>query len=78
MSTLPPPDFSAPIINGVHEVASHHLGKSLVKFFFNCFSPDGKAQDGDYLLSRSRTLIRQYWTVLPIQDKRQILTELKE
>jgi hypothetical protein len=78
MSTIPPPDFSTPIINSVHEVASQHLGKGLLNAFWNYFSADRKVRDGDYLLRRSRTLIRQYWRVLPIQDKRTILIELKE
>jgi len=75
MSTIPP-DFSAPIINSVHEVASRHLGKSLVKVFRNCFSiTDSKVREGDHLLGRSSTLIRQYYEFLPFQDQETISAE---
>jgi len=77
MSTLPP-DFSAPIINGFHEVAGRHLGKSLVNVFLDCFSiGDGKVRDADYLLSRSRTLIRQHYEFMPTQDQDTILHDFR-
>jgi hypothetical protein len=73
MSTI-----STPIINGVHEVAGHHLGKSLVNVFRDCFSiTGGKVRDGDYLLSRSRSLIRQYYESIPTQEQEIIVAELK-
>ena len=76
MSTVPA-DFSTPIINSVHEVTSHHLGKSLADVIRNCF-PGGKVREGDYLFSRSKSLIRQYYESLPVQDQDTILIEFKK
>ena len=76
MSTLPP-DFYTPIINGVHEVAGHNLGKSLVNVVRDLFSiTGGKVRDGDYLYSRSRTLLRQYHPFIPSRELDAALTEL--
>ena len=78
MSTLPP-DYSAPIINCFHEVAGHHLRKSVFDVIRDCFSiTNGKVRDADYLLSRSRALIRQYYDSIPPQDQQAIAAELDE
>ncbi|KAN0139104.1 hypothetical protein V8E53_003106 [Lactarius tabidus] len=76
MSTVPP-DFSAQFINGVHEVASHHLGKSVFDAIRNCFT-SGKVREGDYFFRRSHTLIREYYDSLPIQDQDAILMEFRK
>ncbi|KAH8985756.1 hypothetical protein EDB86DRAFT_2957765 [Lactarius hatsudake] len=68
MSTAQSPDYSAHIINGMHEVASHHIGKGLVDVFRNT-SIGGKIRQGDYYLSRSNTLIQQYYAWLPTEDQ---------
>jgi hypothetical protein len=75
MATQPPPDYSSHVINGVYEVASHHVGKSLVDVIRNCFT-GGKMRTGDYYLNRSRSLLHQHIASLPRKDRDAIHTQL--
>ena len=68
MSTAQFPDPSPHIINGVYEVASHHVGKTLVDTIRSCF-PNGKIRRGNYYLSRSRTMLAQYYARLEYEDQ---------
>ena len=70
MSAAQLPDYSTPVINGIQEVARHHLGKGIVSVFRKCFQlTGGQIRDGDYLFGQSRNLLRQYYTLLPHQDQ---------
>lgn len=68
MSTAPFPDFSSHIVNGIHEVASHHVRKGLLDIIRDS-STGGKIRSGDYYLSRTRTMIKQHYQGLPFQDQ---------
>jgi hypothetical protein len=74
MSTAPFPDFSSPVVNGVHEVASHHVRKGLLDIIRDSFT-GGKIRSGDYYFSRTRTLIKQHYPGLPFQDQTNISFE---
>lgn len=76
MSTAQPLDPATHIINGVYEVASHHVGKSLVDLIRDCFT-SGKIRCGDYFLGRSRSLIQQYYPLIPPQDRETIYIQLR-
>ena len=77
MSTAQAPDYSAVhIINGMHEVASHHIGKSIINVFRNT-SIGGKIRQGDYFMSRSNTLIQQHYAWLPEKDKEVISVRIE-
>ncbi|KAH8978652.1 hypothetical protein EDB92DRAFT_549349 [Lactarius akahatsu] len=68
MSTVQSPDYSPHIINGIHEVASQHVGKAIVNIIRNCF-PSGKIRSGNYYLRRSHTMILQYFLQLEVEDQ---------
>lgn len=68
MSTAPFPDFSPPIVNGVHEAASHHARKGILGILWGSFTR-GKIQSGNYYLSRTRTMIREHYAGLPLEDQ---------
>ncbi|KAF8265313.1 hypothetical protein EI94DRAFT_1736091 [Lactarius quietus] len=77
MTTAQSPDPAPHIINnGTYEVASHHVGKSLIDMIWDCFT-SGKIRGGDYFLGRSRSLIQQYYTLLPSKDQKAIYLKLK-
>ncbi|KAH9053385.1 hypothetical protein EDB87DRAFT_212977 [Lactarius vividus] len=71
MSAVQSPDLSPPIINGIYEVASHHVGKSLVGAVRNCFT-HGKLRRGDYYFSRVQPLIQQHYATLEFDDQNAI------
>jgi hypothetical protein len=71
MSTAPFPDFSPPIVNGVHEVASHHARKGLLDIIRDSFT-GGKIRSGDYYFSRTRTMIKEHYPGLPLADQNTI------
>lgn len=71
MDTLQSPDNSSHIINGVYEVASHHVGKSVFDVIRNCF-PSGKISGGNYYMNRSRSLLKQHYASLPRKDREAI------
>jgi len=71
MSTAPVPVFSPPIVNGVHEAASHHAGKGLLDIIRDSFTA-GKIQSGDYYFSRTRTMIKEHYPGLPLNDQNTI------
>ncbi|KAN0128069.1 hypothetical protein V8E53_014106 [Lactarius tabidus] len=68
MSTSQFPDFSPHIVNGAYEVASHHIGKTLVDTIRNCF-PSGKIRRGNYYLGRSRYMLAQHYARLEHEDR---------
>ncbi len=68
MSTAQSPDNSPHIINGVHEVASHHVGKGILDIIRDRFT-DGKIRSGNYYFSRTRTMIQQHYPGLPLNDQ---------
>ncbi len=68
MSTVQSSDYSPHIVNGVYEVASHHVGKTLVDVIRDCF-PSGKIRSGNYYFSRSRTMILQHYAHLEPGDQ---------
>ncbi|KAF8258748.1 hypothetical protein EI94DRAFT_1707698 [Lactarius quietus] len=68
MATAQIPVFSPHIVNGVYEVASHHVGKTLLETILNCF-PSGKIRRGNYYVTRSRTMLAQYYERLEDQDQ---------
>ncbi|KAH9162950.1 hypothetical protein EDB89DRAFT_2079281 [Lactarius sanguifluus] len=76
MSTVQSPDYSPHVINGVHEVASQHVGKTIVDVIRNCF-PSGKIQRGNYYFRRSHTMILQYFPQLEIEDQDTIHREFE-
>lgn len=69
MPTAQSSDVPPNVINGVHDVAGHHLGKTIVDVVRNSFTTGGKIQNGDDFLDRSRLLIQQYHPVLPNDDQ---------
>jgi len=72
MSTALSPDISSPIVNGVHEVASHHdVGKGLFDII-RANLTGGKIQSGNYYFSRTRTMIQQHYPGLPLNDQNTI------
>jgi hypothetical protein len=71
MSTAPFPDFSSPIVNGVHEAASHHARKGLLGILRSSLT-GGKIRSGDYYFSRTRTMIKEHYPGLPLQDQNTI------
>ena len=77
MFTAQSPDFSLPIVNGAYNVASYHVGKSLVNVFRNS-STGGKIRNGDYHLNRSRPLMQQFYSVLPNADQDNIKSVYQE
>ncbi|KAN0140711.1 hypothetical protein V8E53_001538 [Lactarius tabidus] len=68
MSTAPCPDFSPPIVNGVHEAVSHHARKGLLGVLRGRLT-GGKIQSGDYYFSRTRTMIKEHYPGLPLKDQ---------
>lgn len=77
MTTQPTPDYSSHVINGVYEVASYHVGKSIVDVIRNCFT-GGKMRGGDYYLNRSRSLLHQHIASLPRKDLDAIRNQLRK
>jgi len=71
MSTAESPGLSSPIVNLVHEIASHHVGKGLLDIIRNSFT-GGKIRSGDYYFSRTRTMIQQHYPGLPFNDQNAI------
>ncbi|KAI9447392.1 hypothetical protein H4582DRAFT_1883 [Lactarius indigo] len=71
MSPAQFPDNSPDIINGVYEVASHHVGKGLLDIIRDRFT-DGKIRSGHYYFNRTRSLIRQHYPGLPLKDQNTI------
>ncbi|KAN0141210.1 hypothetical protein V8E53_000966 [Lactarius tabidus] len=71
MATLQSSDYSSHVINGVYEVASHHVGKSVFDVIRNRF-PSGKIRGGNYYMDRSRSLLKQHYTSLPRKDREAI------
>ena len=76
MSIAQVPPLAPYIINGAHEVASYHAGKGIIDVIWDCFT-SGKIQCGDYLLSRSSSLIQQHYPSLPAVDQKAIIFQLK-
>ncbi len=77
MTTAQSPDPAADIINGMHEVASHHdIGRSIFNVFRNT-SIGGQIRLGNYYLSRSDTLLHQYHPFLPRKDQEAIGTRIE-
>ena len=76
MSTTPLPDYTSPIVNGVHEAASHHVRKGLLDIIRDTFT-GGKIRSGDYYLSRTRTMIKQHYPGLPLKDQNNIHFEFR-
>jgi hypothetical protein len=77
MSTAPFPDFSPPIVNGVHEAASHHAAKSLLGIIRDSLT-GGKIRNGDYHFSRTRTMIKEHYPGLPLKDQKTIQFEFEK
>lgn len=71
MSTTPLPNFSPPIVNGVHEAASYHARKGLLGFLRGNFTA-GKIRRGDYYFSRTRSMIKEHYPGLPLKDQNTI------
>ncbi len=71
MSAVQSPDYSPPIINGIYEVASHHVGKSLVDVVRDCFTR-GKIRRGDYYFGRVHPMIQQHYARLELDDQNTI------
>lgn len=59
---------------GAYEVASHHVGKSVVDVIQNLL-PGGKKRRGDYYLDRADSLIEQNYEKLRPQDQDLIVVE---
>ena len=70
-TTAPFPDFSPPIVNGVHEAASHHAGKGLLGILRDSFT-GGKIRSGDYYFRRTRMMIKEHYPGLPLKDQNTI------
>jgi len=72
------------IVNGIYEVASHHVGKTLVDNIRNSLLMGGNLRRADYYMSRSRILLQQHFANLPFDDQETIrdrflsTTEVKE
>lgn len=77
MSTAQFPDFSPPIVNGIYEVASHHVGKSIVDLVRNCFT-SGKIRRGHYYYGRVHPLIQQHYTRLEPDEQNHIDFEVTQ
>lgn len=77
MSIVQFPDYSPHIINGVHEVASHHDRKTVIDIIRNFF-PSAKIRSGNYYFSRSRTMILQYYPQLEHGDQDIIHNEFEK
>ncbi|KAN0139103.1 hypothetical protein V8E53_003105 [Lactarius tabidus] len=65
---------SPPFVSGAYEVASHHVGTSLVDAIRNLF-PSGKKRRGDYYLDRSNPLIERYYDRYDPEDQDAIQSE---
>lgn len=76
MSTAQSVESSAHIINGMHEVARHHIGKSLVDVFRNS-SVGGQLRKGDYYLDRSYILVQQCFAGLLQEEQDNIIAKIK-
>ncbi|KAF8257041.1 hypothetical protein EI94DRAFT_1761230 [Lactarius quietus] len=75
MSTAPFPDFSSPIINGIHEEGEHRVGKGFFGIIWASLT-GGKIRNGDYYFSRTRTMIKQHYPGLPLQDQNTVHFEV--
>lgn len=72
------------IVNGLYEVAGHHVGKTLIDNIRNSLLMGGKIRRAEYYMDRSRTLLQHYFPHLPLGDQENIrdrfflTTEVKE
>jgi hypothetical protein len=71
MSTAPFPDISPPIVNSVHEVASHHARKGILDIIRDSFT-GGNIRSGNYYFSRTRMMIKEHYPGLPFKDQNTI------
>ncbi|KAF8263960.1 hypothetical protein EI94DRAFT_1739625 [Lactarius quietus] len=78
MSTAQIPDFAPPLINGIYEVASHHVGKSVVDVLRECFTTSGKLRRGDYYYDRVHPMIQQHYKQLDTDDQNMIDFEVTQ
>ena len=60
------------IIDGFYEVASHHLGKTLIENIRDNLFLGGNIRRAEYYLGRSRTLLQHYFPHLPQEDQNNI------
>jgi hypothetical protein len=77
MATTQSPDYSPHVINGVYEVASHHVEKSLFDMIRSCFT-GGKMRGGNYYMNRSCSLLKEHYASLQPEDLNAILRQLKK
>ncbi len=69
MSTSKSTDSGPEIVNGMHEVASNHLGKTLLNNIINTLTGGDNVRRAEYYMSRSRTLLQQHITALLPDDQ---------
>jgi hypothetical protein len=74
MFTAPSADSSGThvVIDGFYEVASHHLGRTLIKSMRDKLFIGRKIQRAEYYWGRSRTLLQHYFPHLPQGDQENI------
>lgn len=60
------------IIDGFYEVASHHLGKTLIENIRDNLFLGGNIRRAEYYMGRSRTLLQQNFPHLPQGDQENI------
>lgn len=60
------------VVDGIYEVASHHVGKTLVEIIGDNLFTGGKIRRAEYYMNRSRNLLHQHFAHLPLDDQQTI------
>lgn len=74
----------AHLVDGFYEVASHHVGKTLIAIIRDNLFTVGKIRRAEYYMDRSRALLQHHFVHLPVDDQETIrdrvllTTEVKE